>query len=109
MTHTTTDTLADLRDAQDAQYSNDGRSRGFPLDMPAAGALPPVTVGDAAPLTAAYCAERAARCIDAAERADLHVDRAAMLACAEKWRHLGETMASLLGMVRQRPRDEGSR
>lgn len=62
--------------------------------------------GDPAPLSAAYCAERAAACIKVAETTDLH-DAARWLDCARGWRELGCSMATNPTM--NRPREEGPR
>lgn len=65
-------------------------------------------IGTPFPLTAAYCAERAAFALMRAETtAETH---ARLLACADQWRQLAEAMASNLGMTRPREdRDDRTR
>jgi hypothetical protein len=62
--------------------------------------LPPITVGQAGPLTAAYCAERAARAIDLAEAA-AEPRSLLLLQAAERWERLGAAMASHAALVRR--------
>lgn len=70
-------------------------------------ATPPV--GAASPLTAAYCAERAAAAIHAAETIGGHPTGQAYLKAADRWAHLGELMAQNVGMNRPRDDDRNNR
>lgn len=68
--------------------------------------LPAPPVGTAEPLTAAYCAERAARLIHQAEvvGGNTFLTSSGLLSCAQAWRELAVAMASHLPVM-HRPRD----
>lgn len=67
-------------------------------------AEPPV--GPATPLTAAYCAERAAAAVHSAEECDDPHRASTLLDCARHWRDLAEKMATHAPMTRRPDRDD---
>lgn len=79
-----------------------------PGDPGPAASPPAPTIGTADPLSAAYCAERAAAAIHHAEQANFGPD-VSWLDCAKAWRELGESMNANVGMVRPRNPDSDRR
>lgn len=71
--------------------------------------VPAPPLGAADPLSAAYCAERAAAAIHAAEHADDPARVDVLLGCAGRWRDLAEKLATHPAMSRPRDRDNDTR